>query len=103
MKLKCSFLYSDRKLSFLTLFSLPKAPNLAELCNPITRQVIELSKPSTDSARLAVKIEKNKFLVFGGRISKGDVIKKGCFGNFGRLWLALDPNPLTHSFGSKFC
>ena len=46
-----------------------KAPNLADLCNPISRQTIELEsypKPSTDSASLEVKIEKKTFFVLGG-------------------------------------
>jgi len=49
-------------------FSPVKAPNLAELCNPITRQgdwARELSKPSTDSASLEIKIEKKSFSVGG--------------------------------------
>jgi len=64
----------------------------------------ELFKPSTDSASLLVKIEKNNSLFgFGGRFSGGDVTKKTYFGNFGHLWPVLGPNALTHSFGSKFC
>jgi len=62
----------------------------------------ELSKSYTDSASLAVKIEIKTFFVFGGGISGGDVTKKACFGNFSHFWPALGPNPLTHSFGSKF-
>jgi len=53
----------------------------------------ELFKPSTDSASLVVKIIKKTFFVFGGRFSGGDVTMRACFGNFGYLWPALDPNP----------
>jgi len=62
-------------------------PFIADLCNPITREAIELESypnPSTDSASLVVKIEK-QFFVFVGEISGGDVTKKACFGNFGHL------------------
>jgi len=54
-----------------------------------------------DSASLVVKIEKNVFRFRWG-ISGGDVTTKECFGNFGQLWSAPGPNPLTPSFGSKF-
>jgi len=88
------------------LFSLAKAPNLAELCNPITRQAIEPeSYPNHQPIQqvLQSKPKKKNIFVFGGEISGGDVTKKACFENFGHLWPALGPNPLTHSFGSKFC
>ena len=62
----------------------------------------ELSKPSTNSTSLVVKIEKKRFCFCWG-ISEGDVTKKACFENFGHLWPAVSSNPLTHSFGSKFC
>jgi len=62
----------------------------------------ELFKPSTDSASLVVKIEKNNFLFRWG-FSEGDVTKRTCFGKVGHPWPALGPNPLTHSIGSKFC
>jgi len=62
----------------------------------------ELFKPSTDSASLPVDIEKNNFRFQWG-FSGGDVTMTPCFGNFGHVWPALGPNPLTHSIGSKFC
>jgi len=62
----------------------------------------ELSKSSTDSESLVVKIKKKVFRFRWG-ISGGDVKKKACFGNVGHLRPALDPNSLTHSFDSKFC
>jgi len=37
-------------------------------------------------------------LVFSG----GDIIMRACFQMFGHHYLALSPNPLTHSFESKF-
>jgi len=80
-------------------------PFFAELCNPITRQAIEL-KSYLNHPRIQHVLyskSKNTFFVFGGGISGGDVTKKACFGNVGHLWLALGSNPLTYSFGSKFC
>jgi len=62
----------------------------------------ELFKPFTDSASLLVDIEKKSFS-FSVGISGGDVTMRTCFGNFGHLWPALGPNPLTHSIGAKFC
>ena len=62
----------------------------------------ELFKPSTDSPSLLVDIEKNVFRFWWG-FSGGDVTMRACFGNFGQLWPALGPNPLTHSISSKFC
>ena len=62
----------------------------------------ELFKPFTDSASLLVNIEKNVFRFRWG-FSGGDVTMRACFGNFGHLWPALGPNPLTHSIGSNFC
>ena len=62
----------------------------------------ELFQPSTDSASLVVKIEKNNFRFWWGG-SGSEVTKRTCFGNFGHLWPALGPNPLTHYFGSKLC
>jgi len=65
-----------------------KAPNLADLCNPISRQTIELEsypKPSTDSASLEVKIEKKNVFRFRWGVSGGGVTKRACFGNFGYL------------------
>jgi len=59
----------------------------------------ELFKPSTDSASFLVKIEK-KFFVFGLAFSGSDVTIRACFQIFGHLYLG--PNPLTHSFESKF-
>jgi len=85
-------------------FSPAKAPNLAELCNPITRQAIQLeSCPNIHGfSKSCSQNRKKTFVVFGGVISGGDVTKKSCFGNFGHICPALGPNPLTHSFGSKF-
>jgi len=34
--------------------------------------------------------------------SGGDVTMRACFQIFGHLYLALGPNPLTHSLESKF-
>jgi len=54
---------------------------LAEVCNAITRQPIELDKlfkPSTDSASLPVEIEKIVFH-FGFRVLWGDVTSGGVF------------------------
>jgi len=62
----------------------------------------ELFKPSTDSASLLVDIEKKNLFRFRWGFSGGDVTMRACFGNFGHLWLALGPNPLTHSIDSKF-
>jgi len=62
----------------------------------------ELFKSPMDSASLLVDIKKNVFRFRWG-FSGGDVTMRACFGNVGHLWLALGPNPLTHSIGSKFC
>jgi len=83
-------------------FSPAKALNLAELCDPITRQVIELES-YPNHLRIQQVLESKKFFVFGGGISGGDVTEKACFENFSHLWPALGLNPLTHSCGSKFC
>jgi len=63
----------------------------------------ELFKPSTVSASLLVDIKKKNFFRFRWVFSGGDVTMRACFGNFGHLWPAMRPNPLTHSIGSKFC
>jgi len=65
-------------------FSPTCATFFAEHCNPITRQVIwarELFKPSTDSASLVVKIEKN-FFVLGLSFSGGNVTSRALFALF---------------------
>jgi len=77
----------------------PKSCSALQTYNSPGDGARELSKPSTDSV---VKIEKNVFH-FRWEVSGGDVRKKACFGNFGHLWPALGPNPMTHSFGSEFC
>jgi len=69
----------------LNLLCPAKAMFLAELCNPITRQAIELFKPSTDSASLVVKIEKKIFSFLVG-VFRWERHKWGCF------WLPL-PGP----------
>jgi len=63
----CKSFHLEKLLNYL---SPAKAMFLAELCNPITRQAIELFKPPTDSASLVVEIEK-KIFVFGGGFSGG--------------------------------
>jgi len=45
---------------------------------------------------------KKTFFVFGLTFHGGDVTMRACFQIFGHLYLALGPNPLTHSFESKF-
>jgi len=93
-----------RKPLLFSPFRPSKAPNLAEICNPITRQAVELENYPNHPRiqQFVIEIEKNVFRFRWG-VSGGEVTKKACFGNFGLLWLALGPNPLTHSFGSKFC
>jgi len=72
----------------------------AELCNPITRQVIELescSNPLRIQQVFSWNQKKNfSFLVggFRGNATSGSV--------FGYLYLALGPNPLGHYYGSRF-
>ena len=61
----------------------------------------ELFKPSTDLASLLVEIKKNAFRFRFG-YSRGDVTMRACFQIFGHRHLALGPDPLTHSFESKF-
>ena len=62
----------------------------------------ELFKPSTDSASLPVKIEKKNFSFSVWR-SLGGPPQVGVFLLFfSHLWPALGPNPLGHSFGSRF-
>jgi len=66
-----------------------------------TRQPLELElfKPSTDSASLLVDIEKKSFsFSVGGSLGGPPQV-----GVFWKIWPALGPNPLTHSFDSKFC
>ena len=63
----------------------------------------ELFKHSTDSARLLVEIEKQTLFRFGFRVFWRWRNNEGMFWNFGHVWSALDPNPLTHSLDSKFC
>jgi len=91
-------------LEVLNTFSPTKATNLAEICNPITCQAIELeSYPNHPRIQQVLQSKSKKtFFVLGGGISGCDVTKKAWFGNFGYVWPALGPNPLTHSFGSKF-
>jgi len=92
-------------LQLFNPFSPAKAPNLAELCNPITRQAIKLESYPNQPRIQQVLLSKSKKIVFvfGGGISGGDVTKKACFGNVDLPWPALGPNPLTESFGSKLC
>jgi len=69
---------------------------LAELCNPITRQAIELescSNPLRIQQVLQSK-SKKKIFVFGGNVTSRGV--------FGYLYLALGPNSLGHYYGSRF-
>ena len=73
----------------------------AELFNPITRQARELSKPSTDSASLLIEIEKNVFRFRFG-VRWGGRYKWVCYCFFCHLYLALDSNPLSRYFGSRF-
>ena len=73
---------------------------LAELCNPITRQAIELesfSNPLRIQPVLHLKsIKKFRYRwgVFGGNATSGGV--------FSYLYLALGPKPLGHCYGSRF-
>jgi len=88
----------------LNPFSPANAPILAELRSPITRQAIELeSYPNNPWLQQVLWSKLKTFFIFRWGISGGDVTKKACFENFSHLWLVLGPNPLTHSFGSKFC
>jgi len=86
---------------------MPFNPLMAAIGRPFFGQKLpsararELFKPSTDSASLLVEIKK-RFFVFGLAFSGGDVTMRACFQIFGHLYLALSPNPLTHSIGSKF-
>jgi len=62
----------------------------------------ELSKATTDSESLRLEIEKEcfSFSVWG---SLEGLLQVGVFCFFcGHLYLALDPNPLGHYFGSRF-
>ena len=89
---------------FFYPFSPAKAPNLAELRNPITRQGIELeSYPNHSRIQQVLWSKLKTFFIFRWGISGGDVTEKACFENFSLLWPALGPKPLTHSFGSEFC
>ena len=86
-------------------FSPAKAPNLVEfailkLARRLSQKAIQTIHAFSKSCRQNRK--KNVFRFWCG-ISGGDVTKKACFVNFGHLWPALGPNPLTHSFGSKLC
>jgi len=93
--------FQQSNFGYLYPLSPAKTMFHAELCNPITRQAIELESCSntTDSASLVVEIEK-KIFVFGGGFSGGNAISGGVFGY---LYLALGPNPLSHHYGSRFC
>ena len=53
----------------------------------------ELFKLSTDSTSLLAEIEKNFFLFW---FSGGDVKMMACFAIFGRVYLDLGANPLSH-------
>jgi len=77
---------------------------LVKLCNPITRQAIELESCSNPLRIQQVLWSKSKkqFSVSVGvfwRICH----KRTCFGKVGHIWPALGPNPLTHSFGTNVC
>jgi len=67
---------------------------------PATR-ARELFKPSKDSPSLLADIEKIfSFLVW--RLLGGTSQVEVFLHIFGHIYLALGPNPLTHSFGSSF-
>ena len=75
-----------KAFEMLNPFSTTKAPNLAELCNLITCQAIELeSYPNHPRIQqvLQSKSKKKRFFRFRWGISEGDVTMRACFGNFG--------------------
>jgi len=63
----------------------------ADICKPITHQTIELENCSNP-------LQIQKFFRFGFGVFWRWRHNEGMFWKFGRLWPALGPNPLTHSF-----
>jgi len=61
----------------------------------------EVFKPSTDLASFLVEIGKKTFFAFGLAFSGENVTSGGVFAFFGHIYVALDPNPLRHYFGSS--
>ena len=67
------------------------------ICNPITRQAIELESCSDPLRIQQVLQSKSKKTIFGfgEGFSEDDVIKRTCFGKVDHFWPALGPNPLA--------
>jgi len=102
-------IFNYYKLHALTVATLCPGPAniLAQVCSTITRQPIRarnLFKLSTDSARLVVEIKKKKKFCFGFGVLWGRRRKCGvCLRFFGLLYAALDANPMSQFFRSRFC
>jgi len=62
----------------------------------------ELFKPSTDSASLKPANEIKTFFVVDLGFSGDDVTRGVFWVFFGKFYLALSPNPISHYFGSTF-
>jgi len=89
------FICAKLGIDWTYLFSPAQTTFRAELCNPITRQAIELescSNPLQIQQILLSKLKK-KFSVFEGECHKGGV--------FGYLYMALGPNLLGQYYGSR--